>query len=71
MSSAEVSEVKSYADANGLLVISQSSTSPTLSIPGDSLFRFCPDDTMQGEAIARVMREHGMRWIVPIRRDDT
>jgi branched-chain amino acid transport system substrate-binding protein len=48
MSSAEVSEVKSYADANGLLIISQSSTSPALSIPNDSILRFCPTDAAQG-----------------------
>ena len=39
-SSSEVKEVKAYADANKLLVIAQSSTSPALSIPGDFIFRY-------------------------------
>ena len=71
MSSAEVSEVKSYADANGLLVVSQSSTSPALSIPNDSILRFCPMDVAQGAAIARIMWDRGIRYLVPIWRGDT
>jgi len=71
MSSAEVSEIKSYADANKLLVISQSSTSPALAIPGDFIFRFCPTDVAQGPAIAKVMWDRGIRWVVPIWRGDT
>ena len=71
MSSAEVSEIKSYADANKLLVISQSSTSPALAIPGDFILRFCPTDVAQGPAIAKVMWERGIRWVVPIWRGDT
>ena len=71
MTSAEVSEIKSYADANGLLVISQSSTSPALAIPGDSIFRFCPTDVVQGPAAARLMYDLGIRWVVPFWRGDT
>ena len=71
MSSAEVSEVKSYADANGLLVISQSSTSPALAIPDDSVLRFCPTDVAQGPAIAKIMWLRGIRWVVPMWRGDT
>lgn len=71
MTSAEVSEVKSYADSNGLLVIAQSSTSPALAIPGDSIFRFCPTDVVQGPAAARVLYDLGVRWVVPFWRGDT
>jgi len=71
MSSAEVSEIKSYADANGLLIISQSSTSPALSIPNDSILRFCPMDVAQGAAIARIMWDRGIRYLVPVWRGDT
>lgn len=41
--SAEVEAVKAYADENGILLLSQSSTGPSLAIPGDNVFRFCPD----------------------------
>jgi len=71
MTSAEVSEVKSYADANGLIVISQSSTSPALAIAGDSVIRFCPTDEVQGPAAARTLYTLGVRWVVPFWRGDT
>ena len=71
MTSAEVKEVKSYADDNGLIVISQSSTSPALAIAGDSIFRFCPTDEVQGPAAARTLYDLGARWVVPFWRGDT
>ncbi len=71
MTSAEVSEVKKYADANKILVVSPSSTSPALSIPGDWIYRYCPDDTIQGPAAARLLYVLGARWVVPVWRGDT
>jgi branched-chain amino acid transport system substrate-binding protein len=71
MSSAEVSELKSYVDANNIILISMSSTSPALAIPGDNIFRFCPTDVIQGPAAARVAYEMGIRHLVIIWRGDT
>ncbi len=71
MTSAEVSEIKSYADTNQILVVSQSSTSPALSIPDDFIFRFCPDDTIQGPAAARILFDLGVRYVIPVWRGDT
>jgi len=71
MSSAEVSEIKSYADANKLLVISQSSTSPALGIPEDWLYRYCPTDVIQGPAAARLAYTRGIRYLVQVWRGDT
>lgn len=48
MGSGEVMKVKEYADANKILIVSQSSTSPALSIKGDYIYRFCPNDLYQG-----------------------
>lgn len=69
-SSGEVRNIKAYADANKILLISQSSTAPELRIPDDYVFRFCPDDTIQGPATARVMFEEGIRYLVPVWRGD-
>jgi len=69
-SSAEAEAVKAYADENGILLVSQSSTASSLAIPGDNVFRFCPDDTLQAEAIARLMWEDGVKAVIPIWRDD-
>lgn len=68
--SAEVRNIKAYADANKLLLISQSSTAPELAIPDDYVYRFCPDDTIQGPAIATVMYGLGIRHLVTAWRGD-
>ena len=70
-SSAEVEAVKAYADENGILLISPSSTAISLAIPGDNVFRFVPDDTQQAETIATLMWEDGIRAVIPIWRGDT
>ncbi len=69
-SSAEVKAVKAYADDNGILLICHSSIAPSLAIPEDNVFRFCPDDTHQAEAIARLMWEDGVRFVIPMWRGD-
>jgi len=68
--SGELKGIKAYCDANKLLVISQSSTSPALSIADDFIYRFCPDDNIQGPAIARMMYDSGVRYVIPVYRAD-
>jgi len=70
MASSEVKEVKGYADANKLLMISQSSTSPALAIPNDMIYRFCPPDEFQGAASARATFDLGVRYVVAVWRGD-
>jgi len=69
-SSAEVANLKTFANANDMLIISQSSTAGTLAIAGDNIFRFTPDDDLEGEAIAALMYAERIRTIVPLWRDD-
>ena len=69
-SSAELHNVKGYADSNEMLLISFGSTSPSLAIPGDSIYRFVPDDTKQAPAIARLLAESGITNVIPIWRED-
>ena len=68
--SAEVHRVRSYAQTQGILLISPSSTAPSLSLSGDLTYRMAPDDTMQGKALADRMWRDGIRAVVPIRRSD-
>jgi branched-chain amino acid transport system substrate-binding protein len=70
-SSAEVAMIKPYADAHNILVISQGSTASSLAIAGDNIFRFCPNDTREAEAIVALMWNDGIRAIVPLWRNDT
>src|SRR5438094_519875 len=69
-SSAEVAMIKPFADANNILVISQGSTASSLAIPNDNIFRFCPNDTREAEAIVALMQHDGIRAIVPLWRND-
>lgn len=69
-SSRELEAVKSYADDHSIILISQSSTAPSLAIPGDNVFRFVPDDTHQAEAIAHLMRDDGVKLVIPLWRGD-
>jgi branched-chain amino acid transport system substrate-binding protein len=70
MTSANVAAVRDYADENGILIVSSSSTAPSLAIPNDNVFRFVPDDTHQAEALAKHMWYEGTRVVIPIWRTD-
>jgi branched-chain amino acid transport system substrate-binding protein len=69
-SSAELAMINPYADAHNILVVSQGSTASSLAIPGDNIFRFCPNDTREAEAIVALLRHDGIRAIVPLWRND-
>src|SRR5438445_11297085 len=68
--SAEVAMIKPFADAHNILVISQGSTASSLAISGDNIFRFCPNDMCEAEAIVALMWHDGIRTIIPLWRDD-
>ncbi len=68
--SAEVAMIKPYADAHNILVISQGSTASSLSIPGDNIFRFCPNDKREADAIVALMQHDDIHSIVPLWRND-
>jgi branched-chain amino acid transport system substrate-binding protein len=67
---AAVDAVKEYADENGILIVSSSSTAASLAIPNDNVFRFVPDDTHQADALAKQMWDEGTRVVIPIWRTD-
>lgn len=69
LSSAEVKAIKSFADSEGIVVISHSSTSP-VAIPGDYIFRFVPTDEFQGKALARLLWISGAERVAVIYRGD-
>lgn len=69
-SSAELEKLTPWANEQGAIIISYSSTSPALSVVGDNLFRMVPDDTQQAKALANLLSFEGMYGIVPVYRDD-
>ena len=66
MTSAAVNAIINYTNENDIVLISQSSTSPALSIVGDNLFRFVPDNKNQGKYIAKQMWNNGIKIVVPM-----
>ena len=70
MSSREVAAVKEFADRNKILIVSQSSTSPLLAIPGDWIYRVVPTDLAQARAIVDLLRRLNVTRAVILYRDD-
>ena len=66
--SSEVSAIKSYSDANNI-VICAISTSPTLSLP-DYVFRFMAPDQLEAKGYARLAWNLGYRKVAIIYRND-
>jgi branched-chain amino acid transport system substrate-binding protein len=69
-SSSEVAMIKPYADAHNILIISQGSTASSLAIAGDNIFRFCPNDKREADAIVALLQHDGIHSIVPLWRND-
>jgi branched-chain amino acid transport system substrate-binding protein len=69
-SSAELGAIASSADSARTIVISQGSTAGSLAIAGDPVFRFCPNDKIEGAAIANTIVNDGIRGLVTVARDD-
>ncbi len=70
LSSGEVGAIKSYADANKIVSISPSSTSPALAVADDYIFRMPPTDIPQAKALAQLMNELGYTKVAIIARND-
>lgn len=69
-SSAEVAAIQPLANARGVLVVSQGSTASSLAMPDDNVFRFVPNDHVEGRATTDLMVHQGIRIVVPMWRDD-
>jgi len=68
--SPQVKAVAPYADQNGMVLISYSSTVPSLGVERANMFRLVPDDSHQGPALAKAMSGQGVKLLIPFVRDD-
>lgn len=66
-----VLQAKGYADRNNMVIISCCSTSPTLAIANDSIYRLAPSDNNQGAAISKLLEANGIEAVVPIWLDNS
>jgi branched-chain amino acid transport system substrate-binding protein len=69
--SSQAQAALSYCNANEILMWSTSSTSPTLAIADDYLYRMCTADTALAPALADVMWAAGVKSIVIFQRGDS
>lgn len=68
--SSQVKACKSYVDDNKILLISPSSTAPTLAIPNDYIFRTVGSDAGQAKALADLVKSQGLSNVIVFNRDD-
>jgi len=69
--SSQAQSALSYCNSNGMLMWSSSSTSPTLAIANDNLFRMCTADSHLAPALADVMWAAGVKSLVIFQRGDS
>lgn len=68
--SEELAAVRDYAQANGIVMISPTSTAPSLAKSDDRILRLTPDDTRQAKAMSRLITAQNKQHVVMIYRDD-
>ena len=68
--SVQLEAIKPYVDANNVLILTSGSTATSLSIPGDNIFRFVPDDSSQVQALNSLLKIENISVIVPLVHDD-
>lgn len=68
-SSAEAAAVVPYANENGIVLLSPSSTAVSLALD-DNLFRLAPNDTYQAEALAQLIRRQNFTQVLVVYMDD-
>lgn len=69
-SSSQLKAIKPYADEQDILILSTGSSSISLSIPDDNIYRFNPDDTSQGNALSDLLGRENISEIIPLVRED-
>jgi branched-chain amino acid transport system substrate-binding protein len=69
-SSAECRAILPLLGESGILAISQGSTAGSLSLAGDFLYRFVPDDAVEGAALVAAAGALGATTLIPVWRAD-
>ena len=59
-----------FADSHQIVMISPSSTAPSIALPGDYLFRTPPSDNFQGIADSAELKQSGVQSVVIVYRND-
>src|SRR4029077_2385603 len=68
-SSSEVAAIQALANQQGVLIVSQGSTASSLAMPNNNVFRFVPNDHIEGRATTDLLVKQGARIVVPLWRN--
>jgi ABC-type branched-subunit amino acid transport system substrate-binding protein len=68
--SSQITQSLSYVNMNKMLMWSSNSTTSTLAIANDSLFRMCPSDYALAPALVNVMWSYGIKDVIIFQRGD-
>ena len=68
--SSQAMSALSYVNEQEMVLFSPSSTAPTLAIPDDNVYRMCPTDVVQSDAIAEMLYAWGIEALAVIQRVD-
>ena len=69
-SNGELAAVREYVKANGIIILSTTSTASSLAMADDRILRLTPDDTRQAKALSRLMIAQNKQHIIVIYRND-
>jgi branched-chain amino acid transport system substrate-binding protein len=69
--SAGLQAISAFINEHRMLALTCFSSSPSLAIANDYIFRLITDDNVQGQALIRMMQYDSIRALVPIWREDT
>lgn len=68
--SSQCKAIKDYADAHGVVVFSEGSTSPVMALPDDYIFRLPVTDSTQNSALAPAIYDMGISHLIIVQRND-
>jgi branched-chain amino acid transport system substrate-binding protein len=68
--SGQCQTILKYANKNDMLLISPTSTSTSLAIPRDNLYRMWPPDSNQAKALVKAWLDKGIKAVYIVYRDD-
>ncbi|MDD4653617.1 MAG: ABC transporter substrate-binding protein, partial [Methanothrix sp.] len=68
--SQSLARVREYADQNGVILISCTSTASSLAIANDTTFRHAPDDATLARLLTFLMQRDDIKVLIPLARRD-
>jgi branched-chain amino acid transport system substrate-binding protein len=69
--SAGLKSIQSFVNQNQMLALTCFSSSPSLAVNDDYIFRLITDDNVQGQALVKMMEYDTIHALIPIWREDT